>query len=109
MKPVYTFAKWRVKEGQLLAVLGLLADLTAKSTAEAGNLLYTVHQSLSDANTLILFEGYQDEAALAAHRSSEHFQTLVFGKIIPLLENREIVVDTQLGSAAKIDLKQGMS
>lgn len=95
-KPVYTFAKWRVKEGQLAAVLRLLADLTAKSTAEEGNLLYKIHQSLSDANTLILLEGYTDEAALAEHRNSEHFQTLVLGKIIPLLEDREIVVTTQL-------------
>lgn len=96
MKPVYTFAKWRVKEGRLVAVLDLLLDLTAKSTAEEGNLLYQIHQSISDANTLILFEGYQDEAALAAHRNSEHFQTLVIGRIIPLLEDREIVVATRL-------------
>src|SRR5262245_31207407 len=53
-KPVYTFAKWRVKDGQLAAVLGLLAELMAKSTAEEGSLLYKVHQSNSDANTLIL-------------------------------------------------------
>ena len=91
MQPVYTFAKWRVKEGQLVAVLDLLADLTANSTAEEGNLLYQIHQSISDANTLILFEGYRDEAALALHRNSEHFQTLVVGKIIPLLEDREVV------------------
>lgn len=96
MKPVYTFAKWRVKEGQLVAVLDLLTDLTAKSTAEEGNLLYQIHQSISDANTLILLEGYEDESALAAHRGSEHFQTLVIGKIIPLLEDREIVIVTRL-------------
>lgn len=90
-KPVYTFAKWRVKEGQLVTVLDLLAELTAKSTAEEGNLLYKIHQSISDANTLILFEGYRDEPALAAHRNSEHFQSLVMGEIIPLLQEREIV------------------
>src|SRR5215470_371763 len=38
-KPVYTFAQWRVKDGQLAAVLGLLAELMAKSTAEEGSLL----------------------------------------------------------------------
>ena len=95
-KPVYTFAKWQVKEGQLVVVLELLADLTAKSMAEEGNLLYKIHQSISDTNTLILFEGYKDESALAEHRNSEHFQTLVLGKIIPLLEDREIVETTQL-------------
>ena len=97
-QPVYTFAKWRVKEGQLLAVLDLLADLTAKSTAEEGNLHYKIHQSLSDANTLILFEGYKDDSALADHRNSEHYETLVIGKIIPLLEDREIVVTKQLST-----------
>ncbi|HKU72355.1 MAG TPA: antibiotic biosynthesis monooxygenase [Pyrinomonadaceae bacterium] len=99
-KPVYTFAKWRVKEGQLLAVLDLLADLTAKSTAEEGNLLYKIHQSLSDANTLILLEGYKDDSALADHRNSEHYQTLVIGKLIPLLEDREVVVTMQLSIPA---------
>ena len=38
-KPVYTFAKWRVNDGQLAAVLGLLAELMAKSTAEEESLL----------------------------------------------------------------------
>ena len=95
-KAVYTFAKWRVKEGQLDTVLGLLAELTVKSTAEEGNLLYKTYQSNSDANTLILVEGYKDESALAEHRNSEHFQTLVIEKITPALEDREVVVATRL-------------
>ena len=98
-KPVYTFAKWRVKDGELAAVLGQLAELKAKSTAEEGSLLYEVHQSNSDANTLILFEGYKDDSALTKHRQSEHYQTLVTRKIIPLLEDRDIVVTTQLADA----------
>ena len=95
-KSVYTFATWRVKQGQLAAVLTSLAELMVKSTAEEGNLLYQIHQSNTDANTLILFEGYQDESALAEHRNSEHFQALVIGKIVPLLESREIVITTRL-------------
>src|SRR5262245_38601563 len=95
-KPVYTFANWQVKEGQLAAVLSQLGELTAKSTAEEGNLLYIIHQSNSDENTLILYEGYKDESSLAEHRNSEHFQTLVMGKIVPLLENRELVITTQI-------------
>nr|ACN18088.1 uncharacterized conserved protein [uncultured bacterium BLR5] len=94
--PVYTFAKWRVKEGQLASVLDLLRELNSKSVAEEGNLLYKIHQSNSDVNTLVLYEGYRDESALTEHRESEHFQTLVIRKIIPLLEEREIVVTSQL-------------
>ena len=72
---------------------------TASSAAEAGSLVYQIYQSKSDANTLILFEGYEDEAALTAHRNSEHFRTLVVGKIVPLLDGREIVITTQLHPA----------
>jgi (4S)-4-hydroxy-5-phosphonooxypentane-2,3-dione isomerase len=97
-KPLYTFAKWRVREGELDAVLALLADLTVKSMEEEGNLLYKVHQSTSDANTLILVEGYKDESALADHRNSAHFQSLVLSKIAPLLEGREIVITTELAT-----------
>lgn len=99
-KPVYTFAKWQVKEGRVTELLSLVPDLAAKSAAEEGNLLYEVYQSNSDPNTLILFEGYEDESALSSHRNSEHFQTLVVEKIVPLLEHREIVITTQLPTAS---------
>jgi len=95
-KPIHAFAKWQVKEGQLDTVLNLLTDVVKKSSQEKGNLFYKVHQSNSEANTLILFEGYKDEAALAEHRNSEHFQTVVVGQIVPLLEAREVIVTTQL-------------
>ena len=95
-KPVYIFAKWQIKENQLSEVLNLLAEVSQKSKEEEGNLFYQIHQSNSDLNTLMLFEAYKNESALATHRNSEHFQTLVIGKIVPLLENREVVVANQL-------------
>jgi quinol monooxygenase YgiN len=95
-KPIYVFARWQVKEGQLDTVLNLLPEVVTKSTAEEGNLFYTVHQSNSDVNTLVLYEGYKDEAALNEHRNSAHFQTLVIGEIIPVLEDREVILTTQL-------------
>lgn len=95
-QPIYTFAKWQVKEGQLDTVLRLLTDVTKQSRLEAGNLFYKVHQSNTDANTLILFEGYADDSAVATHRNSDHFQTIVMGQIIPLLTNREVVLATEL-------------
>lgn len=91
-QPIHVFAKWQVKGGEIDTVLNLLTDVVSKSTAEEGNLFYKVHQSNTDANMLILFEGYKDEAALATHRNSEHFQTLVVGKIVPLLEAREVTL-----------------
>jgi len=94
--PVYVFATWKVKEGQIDNVLNLLKPVKDESVKENGNLFYKIHQSNLDANTLVLFEGYTSEAAVSEHRNTSHFQELVLGKIVPLLENREIVLTTPL-------------
>jgi quinol monooxygenase YgiN len=94
--PVHVFATWKVKEGQLENVLELLKMVHAESIKEEGNLFYKIHQSNSDANTIVLFEGYTNEAAVAEHRNSAHFQDFVLGKIVPLLDTREILLATPL-------------
>jgi autoinducer 2-degrading protein len=93
---VYVFAKWQVKEGRLNTVLELLTEVAAQSRKEAGNLFYKIHQSSAEANTLVLFEGYTDEAAVETHRNSDYFKSLVIGKIVPELENREVIVTAEL-------------
>lgn len=92
--PIYVFATWKVKEGEIENVLNILKKVQNKSVKEKGNLFYKIHQSNSDLNTLILFEGYTDELAITEHRSSSHFQDFVIGKIAPLLENRGVVLTT---------------
>jgi len=94
--PVHVFATWKVKESQIENVLHLLKAVHDESIKEEGNLFYKVHQSNSDVNTIVLFEGYSNEAAVAEHRNSVHFQDLVLGKIVPLLDNREIILATAL-------------
>ena len=94
--PVHVFATWKVKEGQVENVLNILKTVHDESIKENGNLFYKVHQSNSDINTILLFEGYTNEAAVAEHRNSSYFQDLVLGKIVPLLENREIILATPL-------------
>ena len=94
--PVHVFATWKVKEGQIENVLHLLKAVHNESIKEEGNLFYKVHQSNSDVNIIVLFEGYSNEAAVAEHRNSAHFQDLVLGKIVPLLDSREIVLATVL-------------
>ena len=95
-QPVYTFAKWQVQEEHLQEVLSILPQLVKSSTNEEGNLFYKIHQSLSDTHTLILFEGYKDEAALDEHRGSEHFKNLVIKQIVPMLEKREVVITNEI-------------
>lgn len=93
---IHVFAKWQVKEGQLNAVLELMKEVAGKSREEAGNLFYKIHQSMQDANTLLLYEGYVNEAAVEVHRNSAYFQQLVVGQIVPMLENREVVVAKEM-------------
>ncbi|WP_114941718.1 putative quinol monooxygenase [Mucilaginibacter endophyticus] len=93
---INVFARWQVKEGKLNTVLDLLAGVAKQSRAEEGNLFYKINQSSTDANTLLLFEAYKDEAAVADHRGSVHFQTIVVGQIVPLLESREVFVTTEV-------------
>lgn len=93
---IYVYAQWQVKEGKLDSVLQILKEAAQKSSEEKGNLFYKIHQSKTDQNTLILFEGYENESALELHRNSEHYQSLVVKQIIPLLENREVILMDQI-------------
>jgi quinol monooxygenase YgiN len=94
--PIHVFATWKVKEGQVENVLNILKTVHDESIKENGNLFYKVHQSNSDANTILLFEGYISEDAITEHRNSSYFQELVLGQIVPLLDNREIVLATPI-------------
>lgn len=93
---IYVYAQWQIKEGKLNAVLEIMKKAAQKSSEEKGNLFYKLHQNKSDENTLILFEGYESESALEFHRNSEHYQSLVVKQIIPLLENREVILMNQI-------------
>ncbi|QNL48800.1 antibiotic biosynthesis monooxygenase [Olivibacter sp. SDN3] len=95
-KTIITFAKWQVKQGNLETVVSLLKEAVAKSSAEEGNLKYEVYQGNDNENILMLFEEYKNQEALEFHRNSAHFQEVVVGKIVPLLENREVIISSLL-------------
>ena len=97
MKPqtLFTFAKWQVKKDSIPAVLHLLPELIQKSIAEEGNVQYKIYRSNSESNLFILFEAYRDEQSLKAHRNSSHFQEIIVKQIVPLLENREVVLASE--------------
>lgn len=88
--------KWRIKESETNRILKLLPELAAKSQSEEGNLSYAIYQSESNPNDLILHERYADAEAAEAHKSSEHYQTIVAGEILPHLEVREVTVVKKL-------------
>ena len=96
--PIHVFATWKVKEGNIETVLEILKTVSKESIKEEGNLFYKIHQSNTDANTIVLYEGYTDEVALDEHRNSAHYKDLVLEQIIPLLDTRQVILTSPVGA-----------
>jgi quinol monooxygenase YgiN len=93
---VYVSATWIAREGKENEVSALLPTIASASEREAGCVSYKAVRAVDDPRRFVLFETYADEAALDEHRHSEHFQDLVLGRVVPLLERREVAVCTDL-------------
>ncbi|MGW7574915.1 putative quinol monooxygenase [Streptomyces sp. NPDC054765] len=84
-------ARYRVKEGEENTVLPLLDTMAAASRQEPGNLAYRVHQGTEDPRAIVLYEEYVSEADFTSHCATPHFQEIVLGKVVPLLESRDVL------------------
>ncbi|MEE1750034.1 MULTISPECIES: putative quinol monooxygenase [unclassified Streptomyces] len=84
-------ARYRTKDGAQDTVLPLLDTMAAASRQEPGNLAYRVHQGTEDPRAVVLYEEYASEADFTAHCATEHFQEIVLGKVVPLLESRDVL------------------
>jgi len=82
-------AKWTAREGEEEAVRSAIQSLVEPSRAEPGCLLYLPNRDPENPRVFFMYEHYADEAAYAAHGSSEHFQRYAVGDAIPRLETRE--------------------
>ena len=83
-------AKYTVKPGQgdaVEAALRRMAPLVKSS--EPGCALYHANRAEGNPDLFQLYEIYEDEAALAAHRDTPHFKEIIEGTIVPLLDKRE--------------------
>ncbi len=68
-------AKLVIKSGTNAAFEAAMKPIVAKVRAEPGNKLYALYKTPED-NGYILFERYDDEAALERHRASPHYEEL---------------------------------
>jgi len=64
---------WKAKTGREAEAVDLFSKLTAASRKEPGCLMYVVHRHRTDASRFFIYEQYQDDAALEAHRQAPHF------------------------------------
>ena len=71
MSHVAIVARVTVKEGKADEYVAAFAPLVEQAEREPGTLLYAVHRSKEDPHAFWTTEVYADEAAFAAHSSSD--------------------------------------
>jgi quinol monooxygenase YgiN len=64
---------WMAKVGREGEVSALFAKLTEESRKEPGCAMYQVHRHKTEARRFFIYEQYQDDASLEAHRNAPHF------------------------------------
>ena len=72
--PVKTIAILVAKRGMVEELRALLDGMVVPSRAEPGNLQYDLWRDHVDAGRFVLEELYTDDAAVAAHRATPHFE-----------------------------------
>lgn len=77
MKDLIVVATITAKEGNEVVVREALEKIVPPSRAEAGCLRYDLHIDLGNHASFVMLEAWRDDAALAAHEATPHFQQLV--------------------------------
>jgi quinol monooxygenase YgiN len=80
----------RFDQGDHDQVVEILKPLTAASRKEPGCVSYIPHFIEGDNSTILIYEQYQDEAALEHHRTTPHFAQYAIGGLYQLMKDREV-------------------
>ena len=64
---------WMAKVGREAEVTALFLKLTEQSRKEPGCAMYLVHRHKTEPRRFFIYEQYNDDAALEAHRTAPHF------------------------------------
>lgn len=77
-----------IKSGHEDEAIGYFRSLTEYTRAEPGCRMYVAHRSTTDPRKFFLYEQYDDQAALDAHRAAPHFEKYGKGGLFPIIESR---------------------
>jgi quinol monooxygenase YgiN len=64
---------WMAKVGREAEMAGVFSKLTGESRKEPGCVMFVAHRHKTEPRRFFVYEQYQDDAALEAHRASPHF------------------------------------
>lgn len=87
---------YTVEEGREAEAAALLRRAQEASVTEPGCVAYQVSQDVENDRRFLLYEVYTDEAALAAHKETEHYLDIVAAQVKPMVVEREVVTLTTL-------------
>jgi autoinducer 2-degrading protein len=71
-------------------VESIFRELRDASVKEPGVMQFQVGRSQEKPNVFALWEVYRDQAAVDAHRATEHFARLVINGVRPLAQERNV-------------------
>lgn len=77
-----------VKPGHEQEAVDLFARLAQATRTEPGCRMYLAHRSTTDPRRFFLYEQYDDQAALDAHRAAPHFEQYAKGGLFAIIESR---------------------
>jgi quinol monooxygenase YgiN len=79
---------YRIQPGREAEAVALFRELIPATREEPGCRMYLVHRSPTDPRKFFLYEQYDDQAALDAHRAAPHFERCVKNGLFLILEDR---------------------
>jgi quinol monooxygenase YgiN len=68
----------------------ILYALALATRQEPGCVSYVPHRVDGDPDTVLIYEQYQDQAALEAHRASTHFRRYAIGGLFQRMKDRSV-------------------
>ena len=71
-------------------VASMLRNLTIETRKEPGCISYAPHPLQEDPDTVLIYEQYRDEQALAAHRESPHFKKYAVAGLYQKMRERNL-------------------
>ena len=77
-----------VKPGNEEEAAELFRKMTVDTRTEPGCRFYLAHRSTADPRRFFLYEQYDDQAALDAHRAAPYFELYVKQGLFPMIESR---------------------
>ena len=80
---------WIANSGKEQQVADAFCKLESATRQEPGCLMFVVHRHRTDPSRFFVYEQYRDDAALAAHRETKHFQEYVVNTLPAIGIRRE--------------------